>query len=163
MVPWELYECEDGEVTVISGPYRYWRRAAEIFADSRLFHKKYDHCLDRIEHREEYEAMLKTCLKSHKKRELFHEAQARKLAFSYLADLDEVLESPQHLARQFYEEIDHPIVGNHKYCGAPFKMSETSWQSSKAPILGEHNEVIYGEVLGYSAEEIHRLREGGLI
>jgi crotonobetainyl-CoA:carnitine CoA-transferase CaiB-like acyl-CoA transferase len=163
MVPWELYECEDGEVAVISGPMRHWRRAAEIFDDARLFDEKYDHCLDRREFREEYEAFLKPCIKKYKKKELFYAGQERKLAFGYLASLDEALESPQHQSREFFVEIDHPTVGKHKYCGTPFKMSETPCRSARAPLLGEHNQTIYHEILKFSKEEIQQLQHEGVI
>ena len=102
-------------------------------------------------------------MKTKGKKELFHAGQSRKLAFGYLADLDEVRESPQHEERNFFEEIEHPVAGRHSYCGAPFNMSETPWQSGRAPLLGEHREAILGDVLGYAAEEIHDLEREGII
>ncbi len=162
-VPWELYECEDGYAAITAMPARHWYRAEEIFNDSRLFNKKYAHIRDRVEHREEYDALLKTCIKKHEEKELFRAGQERNLAFGYIANLDEVIESPQHKEREFFIDIDHPVVGTHKYCGAPFKMSRSPWQSDRAPMLGEHNQAIYGELLGYSSKEIQRLRKEEII
>ena len=48
------------------------------------------------------------------------------------------------------------------YPGAPAKLSETPWQAGRAPLLGEHNEEIYGR-LGHTKEELVRLREEGVI
>ena len=158
-VPWATYECKDGYAVIIAMPSRHWHRAANIFGDATLFDNKYDHLLDRIKHRSEYEALLKPCVKALKKKELFHAGQTRKLAFGYLASLEEVIESPQHKDRGFFKKIDHPVVGKHPYCGAPFKMSQTPWQTARAPLLGEHNNDIYRDVLGYSTEEIHQFME----
>jgi len=162
-VPWGTYDCQDGYAVVIAMPYRHWHRAAEIFKDPALFDEKYDHLLNRIKNRIEYEKRLKTCVKNMSKKDLFHAGQSRQLAFGYIADLKDVSESPQHEARCFYKEIDHPIAGKHKYCDAPFIMSETPWESLRAPLLGEHNSEIYNGLLGYDEDAIKQLSEQGII
>lgn len=162
-VPWALYECQDGYAQITAMPARHWSRAAEIFEDASLFEKKFEHILGRIGRREEFENLLAPRVKALKKKELFFAGQTRKLAFGYLADLDDVLESPQHKERHFFEEVDHPVAGTHPYCGAPFKMSRTPWQSTKAPLLGEHNDEIHGGVLRYSSEEIQAMKQAGVI
>ncbi len=163
MVPWELYPCSDGEVAVISAPIRYWHRAAEVLDEPALFDKKYRHCMDRRKYREEYEALLKKCLKKYRKKELSRAGQEKKLAFGYLADFDDVLESPQLRSRKFFEEVTHPVTGSHRYCGAPYKMSKTPWRHARAPLLGEHNFTVYGKMLGLSMEELEQLKKEGVI
>jgi crotonobetainyl-CoA:carnitine CoA-transferase CaiB-like acyl-CoA transferase len=162
-VPWGTYECRDGLAAVIAMPHRHWRRSADLFEDHRLFEKKYADIRDRMSRRDEYEEILKPCVKACGKRELFHGGQARNLAFGYVAGVDDVLDSPQHRDRRFFEEIDHPIVGKHRCCGAPFKMSETPWKTARAPLLGEHNPDVYGGVLGCSSEEMRQLADEGVI
>ncbi len=162
-VPWATYDCQDGYAAVIAMPYRHWHRAAEIFKDPVLFDEKYDHLLNRIKDRTEYETRLKACVKTMPKKDLFHAGQARQLAFGYIADLKDVTESPQHEARRFFKEIDHPMTGKHKYCDAPFMMSETPWKSLRAPFLGEHNDEIFKGLLGYGEDEIKQLSEREII
>lgn len=75
----------------------------------------------------------------------------------------EMLGLAQFQARGFFVEVDHPIIGRVTQPSAPFKMSETPWQiRNAAPLLGEHNEEVYGE-LGYDEEDLVRLRERGII
>lgn len=162
-VPWDLYECEDGYAAVIAMPARHWHRAAGIFDEPRLFEKEYEHILDRIKHRKVYENILKSRLKIQKKEELFRAGQSRGLAFGYLAGLGEAMDCAQHRERKFFMEIDHPEAGRHKYCGAPFIMSQTPWLQERAPLLGEHNSEIMGGILGYSPERIDRLRKEGVL
>ncbi len=156
-VPWGTYDCQDGQAVVIAMPYRHWHRAAEIFNDPVLFDKKYDHLPDRIKNRDEYEARLRPCVKSLRKKDLFHAGQKRGLAFGYVASLEEAARSPQHQSRSFFTELDHPRVGSHPCCDAPFKMSATPWAPLRAPLLGEHNNEIYKGLLGLSDDEINQL------
>jgi len=155
-VPWATYDCLDGYAVVIAMPYRHWYRAAEIFKDAALFDEKYDHLPDRIKNREQYEAHLKPCVKAMRKQDLFHAGQERRLAFGYVASLKEAAESPQHRARNFFTEIDHPVAGPHHYCDAPFKMSASPWGSLRAPLLGEHNADIYQGLLGYTENDTNQ-------
>jgi crotonobetainyl-CoA:carnitine CoA-transferase CaiB-like acyl-CoA transferase len=147
IVPWELYPCADGEVAIIGGPVRHWLREAEIiFHEPRLVEAKFRHAGYRIQNRQEFEEILVSCLKKHKKKDLFIQGQEHHLAFAYLKTISEVLESPQHKAREFFVEIDHTVVGTYKYCGAPFVLSKTPWHSTRAPLLGEHTEKILREL-----------------
>lgn len=138
-VPWTLYPCLDGYAMVICGPFRHWLRGVDMFQEPKLLDGKYKHVLDRVKYREEVEALIQPWLKSQRKQDVFHAGQARKMAFGYLATFPEVLKSPQHKSREFFVGIEHPVVGTHKYCGAPFVLSKTPWQSARAPRLGEHN------------------------
>lgn len=163
LVPWQLYLCQDGYVAVIGGPVRHWLKGVDIFEEPRLFDEKYQHMAGRIDHRCEVEALIQPWLSRHRKKDIYHAGQARRLAFGFLATLAEVFESSQHRAREYFVAIDHPVVGTHQYCGAPFRPSETPWQSARAPLLGEHNEEIYGDLLGYSPTDIQHLRDEGVI
>ena len=76
----------------------------------------------------------------------------------------EILESPQHQSRGFFEEVEHPVMGKVVMPGAPFKMMETPWQTRRAaPLLGEHNHEIYCARMGYAKEDLMKLRERGII
>ena len=42
-------------------------------------------------------------------------------------------------------------------------MSDSPTKLTRAPLLGEHNAEIYGEMLGYGSAEIEKLRRDGVI
>lgn len=163
LVPWRIYPCKDGYAAVIGGPIRHWLSGATMFEEPRLLSKKYEHMADRMKNRSEVNELIQPWLNRHTKKDIYHIGQARRLAFGYVATLAEVSESLQHKAREFFVEIDHPIVGKHQYCGAPFHATKTPWRSARAPLLGEHNEEVYGDLFGYSSKEIQRLQEEGVI
>jgi len=163
MVPWGLYPCRDGYAVVLAMPQRHWRGAAEIFEDPRLFEDRFAHLLDRIKHRTEYEQMLEPCVRAHSREELFEAGQAHKLAFGYLASTDEAIELPPLQPRGFFEETDHPVTGRSRQCGAPFRMSATPWRTDRAPLLGEHNDRVYGDHLHLDDHAIGQMWGEGVI
>lgn len=102
-------------------------------------------------------------LSRYDKYEVVQRAQAAKHAFSEILELSEVLEDPQHAARNFFVEVDHPVAGRFKMPGSPIQDTESGWRMSPAPQLGEANEAIYVDELGYGREDLRLLRERGII
>lgn len=79
-------------------------------------------------------------------------------------DLDQAMENEQALAREMFVKVDHPVLGETIEPGFPIKFSETKGDvSAPAPLLGQHNEEVYGELLGLSSEELEALRKEGVV
>ena len=94
-------------------------------------------------------------VKSRERMNLFQTAMEWMVPIVLVATTQEILDSPQHAARGFFDEVEHPVIGNVTMPGAPFKMSESAWRSTiPAPLIGQHNAEIYGERLGYDVEEL---------
>ena len=71
---------------------------------------------------------------------------------------------PHFQERGFFEEVCHPDAGTHLYPGMYFKMSGTPLCiRMAAPLLGEHNEYVYKQLLGISDEEYEMLEQEGHI
>ena len=63
-----------------------------------------------------------------------------------------------------WPEVVHPVIGKQRIDGLPVHLSETDWDFREGgPLLGQHNEQIYGELLGLDATEIAALKEEGVI
>lgn len=73
--------------------------------------------------------------------------------------------SDPHLSeRKFYVDIDHPHVGAEWISGMPWQLSDTPGQiRTPAPLLGQHNDYILGELLGLSAESLAALESQGVV
>jgi crotonobetainyl-CoA:carnitine CoA-transferase CaiB-like acyl-CoA transferase len=66
--------------------------------------------------------------------------------------------------RNFWQDVDHPVAGKLRYPGSPFKLSATPGKIERpAPLLGEHNEPVYCGMLGYSRQDLVRMRQGGIV
>jgi formyl-CoA transferase len=59
-------------------------------------------------------------------------------------------------------EVDHPKRGKYLSVGNPIKLSDSPTEVVRSPLLGEHTEQVLAE-LGYSAQEVAALREGGAV
>lgn len=76
----------------------------------------------------------------------------------------DVVNSEQFSVRGFFTTVDHPGCGEMKIPGRPFLMSKTPHTYEKAaPLLGEDNDKVFGELLGVSAQELARLAGAGVI
>jgi len=73
-------------------------------------------------------------------------------------------ELPQLEYRKFFEEMDHPVIGRSRYSTLPMKFSRgpAKRHARHAPLLGEHNAMLLGEI-GLSASEIDALEADGII
>ena len=70
----------------------------------------------------------------------------------------ELIEDPQLKDRGFFIENDHPVIGRLLYAGLPFRLSNApKGNYGPSPLLGEHNDYILGELLGFSKTDIEGL------
>ena len=160
-----LVQCRDGGyVIIVLYPEKQWNgimealgnpewSKEEIFSTQKL----------RDSHFEEVKAHLREEAKMYDTEELFFKIQAQGTACAPICSAEQVYNSPQTKAREFFEEIDHPMAGALMYPGLPYKLSTmTPSDNVGAPLLGQDNEKVYG-ALGYTGEELVRFREAGVI
>ncbi len=84
-----------------------------------------------------------------------------RLPVARINNIKEAYEDPQVLHRNMLVEADHPIAGRYAMPGNPVKLGDEMF--GPAPTLGQHNEEVLGEVLGYSAQQIEGLKQSGTI
>ncbi len=118
----------------------------------------------RMEHRRDLDAAIGEATSSWDKFELFHALQGRGVIAGPVMDELEALESEQLAARGWFEEITQAAAGTHRHPGLLFKMQDTPNQIRRPPpALGEDNDDVYLDLLGYSREEYDALIEKGLV
>ena len=67
-------------------------------------------------------------------------------------------------AREMIVDIHHPVIGDMRINGNPVKLMTTKPTiKTPAPGLGQHNNVVYSEILGLDESEIKALKEKGTI
>jgi crotonobetainyl-CoA:carnitine CoA-transferase CaiB-like acyl-CoA transferase len=103
-------------------------------------------------------------MKKHTKQEIWRKAQALNCPITPMNSAEDVANSEQMNARGFFAEIEHPEAGRLKMPAVPYQFSKTPCALQRAaPLLGEHNEEVYGRRLGYGARELDELRQAGVI
>ncbi len=113
--------------------------------------------------RELDEAVL-PALRKWKKMDYFHAAAEDGWIVGVVQTSEDLANCPQLNARGYFVEVEHPVIGRIKFPGDYFGFSQTPWSMRHpAPLLGQHNEAVYCGKLGYTREDLVRLREEGVI
>jgi CoA:oxalate CoA-transferase len=74
--------------------------------------------------------------------------------------LDLMDADPQLAHRDLYPSVEHALLGQHRIDGMPVQMSRTQPEyATGAPLLGQDNARIFGDLLSIPADEIARLEE----
>ncbi len=97
--------------------------------------------------------------------DLFTRAQELGFQWGIINSPEEVLDDPHFKARGFPVEVEHPELGEaFTYPGAPYRFTKSPWRvSSRAPLLGEHNERVYMGQLGMTREQLSALEAVGVV
>ncbi len=81
-----------------------------------------------------------------------------------VADLADAFADPQLAHRGHFVALEHPLMGDCYYERNGFRLSNAdAGYERTSPLLGEHNEMVLGELLGMSTAEMGRLREEGVL
>lgn len=75
----------------------------------------------------------------------------------------ELIEDESLAANEMVVTVDHPERGPFKTVGCPLKLSDSPVEVRRSPLLGEHNDEIFGEMLGIPADELAALKSNGVI
>ena len=79
-------------------------------------------------------------------------------------NIKDLVSDPQLKARKFFIEAEHPVLGNITLAGLPWRADgEQKGNYSYPPLLGEHNDYVFGDLLGLNSEEITKLKEAKVI
>lgn len=159
-----ILPCKDGYVCIDSEIANQWLGLCDMIGrpdlkeDPRFMWTADGAYLD------DMDAIMIDYLKDKTQREVFEEATAWRVPSAIVNDMARLFHDPQHRARGFFQQLEHPVLGQMEYPGHPFIMSETPWrQASGAPLLGEHNREILVGQLGYTEEELAAMTRGGVI
>jgi CoA:oxalate CoA-transferase len=157
--------CKDGYVTLNVRSDQSWRDLWEFLGcPERAEDPRFRTVSGRRQHQAEMEEYLRPYVARFTMQELFHGLQPKRTLVGMALDMPHLVRDPHLQARQFFVEAEHPVSGRLRVPGAPFKMSATPWSLRRpAPLLGQHNEEIYMDLLSHGATELRRWQAGGVI
>jgi crotonobetainyl-CoA:carnitine CoA-transferase CaiB-like acyl-CoA transferase len=114
--------------------------------------------LTRAAHGRELDEVLEAWTRQHAANEVTRLLQQAGIAAGPALDVAELLADPHLRARDFVVEVDHPEAGPRMTVGLPWKLGNVADRKyTHAPLLGEHNRYVFGELLGLSDDEIQDL------
>jgi len=165
IVPYETFKCRDRWIAVGIGADRQWQRFCQLAGREDLASDpRFATNPARVEHRDVLIPILQELFATRTADEWLALMQAEGIPCGPINTLDKVFSDPQVLHRQMVVEVPHPTAGRVRLVGVPYKLSRTPAAIVEAPpLLGEDTEAVLQGILGYSAEQVARLRQVGAI
>jgi len=81
-----------------------------------------------------------------------------------VATTEELFEDPQLKHREHFRVLEHKVIGPYSYELPAFRFSKIPHQQQRpSPLLGEHNEYVLRDILGYTDDEIAQFLIEGAI
>ncbi len=156
--------CKDGWIIVQGGGGASWEDIAEFFEAPELLEPRFAERAQRSQNGREMDQVILNAIKDREKWELFPKAAQARMLFGLVQTPTELVDCPQLESREFYRQVEHPVIGNIKVPAELFRFSETPYQLRlPAPTLGEHNAEIYVQGLGYTQQQLVQLRQLNVI
>src|SRR5580704_485017 len=114
---------------------------------------------------ERIKEIVRNFTRHHTKAHLLELAVERGFLMTPVATIDEVVNSQQLTARDYFQRVEHPeLNASFRYPGPFVKFSAAPIQYRyRPPTVGEHNQEIYCGELGMSNHELTKLSRNGIV
>jgi len=142
-----------------------WKAFCKVIGKPELItDPKFSTLTSRKENEDELDILIEKWAMDHTPNEIMFAMQEAGVPAGIVQNPRDLFEDPQLKHRGHFQWLDHTIIGRMPYHSPAFKLSKTPGQTTKsAPCLGEDNEYVYKQVLGYSDDEISDLLSEGVI
>jgi crotonobetainyl-CoA:carnitine CoA-transferase CaiB-like acyl-CoA transferase len=163
--PATILPCKDGHVWMLALEVGQWQGLKRVmgnpeWADIELF----DNMLMRAQNADLIYPFIEEWTMQHSKMEIMEKCQAAGCPITAVFTIAEAAEQPHLAARDYFVDMEHPELGRLKNLGAPFKLPACpGGPIAAAPLLGQHNDEIYGEILGLDTAQLAQLKSDGTI
>lgn len=162
--PYDSFAAQDGSVIIGAGNDKLFKllcdvmEMPELCADIRFVTIK-----DRVEHHSELKEIIEAWSSGFKLDEIVHKLTEAGVPSCPVNTLDKVVHEPQIAEyRNMFPTINQTGIGKMQVTNNPQRLTQTvSDPTMPAPLLGEHNEEVFGEWLGYTPDQVvHLMQEG---
>lgn len=165
-VPHNHYPTRDGGwVAIACTSDRIFQRLAKAMGrEDMVGDPRYKNMAERVERCEEIDAIVSQWTSTIDRDDLAQLLDSNEVPVSPINSIADIFRDPQFQARGSMVEVEDTTVGPMKMPGIVPRLSRSPGSVDHlAPSLGQHNEEIYGELLGYSAEKMATLAAEGVI
>lgn len=163
--PTSVFPTSDGYVYLATGNNAQWQRLVSLPGFEHLAEPRYETNAGRIADVRELNRRLSKVTKKFTTAELLELLRSIQVPVSKVQSIPEVCEDPA-IKDKFLRSED-PVTGFKVTMAPPPTLTDyirdVGQTLSFPPRLGEHNEAIYGGVLGMSQEELESLKRDGVI
>lgn len=160
-----VYPCKDGYVRVLTITPGQWNALVRVLGDPEVLRlPEWQDFIYRVGNAEDLYTLMVEFTPNYTMFELFEAGHREGVPIIPIHDMAGFVNNPHTKAREFFVEVNHPVIGKALYPGPPYKWTETPASIRRpAPCLGEHNEEIYCRELGFSKGDLSVLRRAGVV
>jgi len=165
IAPSNVYPTQDGSVLVAGNQDSVWKRMATMMGMAELGDDpRYNSHVARGENQVQLDDMIGEWTKLHTSQQVLNLCEEHGVPAGNIYRAPEMLEDPHFAAREAIIERPHPTYDNFKMQNVAPKLSDTPGDVQwVGPDLGQHNEEIYGELLGMDSATRSDLEDRGII
>ena len=168
MVPHGIYRCrgDDRWVAIAVRDDRDWQAFCGVLGNpSWTADPCFSTVADRLARQDELDRQVEAWTSERDSGEVMDALQMSGVPAAAVQNPEDRIEhDPNTEAWGLFPEVEHSEMGPVRVDGAPIKLSVSPPQMSRgAPLLGQHNEYVYGTLLGLSLQEISALGEEGVV
>ncbi len=161
----QVTPCKDGYFVFQEGGGASWDDVANFFGREELKEDRFAHPKERAANGPALDELVLAAARDRGMAEMFQTASEEyRMLFGIVQTPADLARCPQLEARNFYEEVEHPVIGRIR---VPFRLWNMSAGDARcrrpAPLLGQHNGEVYADLLGTTDEELRQLRRRGII
>jgi crotonobetainyl-CoA:carnitine CoA-transferase CaiB-like acyl-CoA transferase len=156
--------CKDGYFVSQEGGAITWEQIANFFGREELKDHRFADPAQRMLHGHELDAIILDATKDRTMAEMFKTASEQyRMLLGIVQTPEDLANCAQLGAREFYEDVEHPVIGRVR---VPFRLWNMSLGAAScrrpAPLLGQHNAEVFAGC-DCSEAEIGKLRDCGII
>jgi benzylsuccinate CoA-transferase BbsF subunit len=118
----------------------------------------------RLQHIEELDQYIRSWTEQHPAQEITELLQRHGVAAMPVMNIEDQFADPHLQERQAYVDVEHPHVGVEWLYGMSWLLSGTPGSvRAPAPLLGQHNEYVFRQLLGLPARDLERLQASQVV
>jgi crotonobetainyl-CoA:carnitine CoA-transferase CaiB-like acyl-CoA transferase len=165
IAPYNVYATADGHIAIITVVEAHWLGVLDAIGKPELKSEpRFANNAARVQVMAEVDGLIEAWTRTKTKAEAFAILKRHRVPSSPVRDLAEVMHDPHMHQRGMLERIDHPDLGEIVVPTSPLRFhGADKVETVPSPQVGQHNGDVYGEWLGFSAEEIEGLKRDGVI
>jgi len=167
VTPYDCFAARDGHLVIGIGNSRLFRELMAAMGKPELgTDPRYKSPSARLERHAEVNRIVADWVAEHTVDEVMQALGpgGANVPCSPVMTIDRLVVDPQIRAREMLVDLPDPTLGSIPVTGVPFKMSRSPGKVRHlGPDLGQHNDEIYGELLGLSEQDRARLRDEAVI
>lgn len=163
--PYNCYPASDGYVLLLTSDNRRWRALCTLMDREDLAEDaRFATNAARRQVADEVDAIVGAWTRRHAKHALMRMCGEADITCGAVQTVEEVLHDPHLRQRGILKDIQHPSAGTVTVLGPPWRFDGAQPPTTApSPNLGEHNAVVYRDLLGLSAAELDQLKDAGVI